>query len=663
MKIVKYLIVFLSFCINLAFAAEKQPDAVDKILDAADNKPNRVILLIWDGLRPDVITKENTPVLYRLRNSGTNFTDHHSSYPTVTMNNANSFATGDYSGDTGFYGNQIWRPSILGNNQPVSVEDEGILDKLDKAQEGSPLMYVETLLQIAQKNGLKTAQLGKDAPAILQNYKPYDKNIILTSTKIYPQTFLKLLQEKGYKLPSKFSNKALPLEDNLFKKKKMIELTSLDGKIPLNKISDPTQAHEANYKNSNEYLMAIYIREILTNYKPDLSVIWLNEPDSTAHTYGIGTNAYYRALKNQDQLLGSLLFSLNKMGFASNTNVIIASDHGYSNVSGDYNIFPLREINSGKINEISKNGSSTSGYIRVADLLTKAGFTAYDGEGCIYNPSMGGILSDRSLVNKIEIDNDGKVCGGSKGRLYTSKSYIVPKELNKGDIIVADNSGSVYLYIIDKDDETTKKLVRFLQSRLEFDGVFIDQAYGYIPGTLPMNIIKFNDKIQERNPDILVSLSHDSQQSLNALKGTAYTSNNSIRGSHGTLSRYDIHNTLIALGPDFKQEYESNLPSANVDVPVTLAKILNLPFDNRVGRPLLEGITNSGVKPSDYELKYSKLQPNKPATGLNMPRLDSLSQKEFYTDRDNYTFVLNTKELSYKGKDYLYLDSGKALRY
>ena len=70
----------------------------------------RVILFVWDGMRPDSITEADTPNLAALKRDGTFFSDNHSSYPTFTMMNAAAFATGSFSGKSGFYGNSLWRP-------------------------------------------------------------------------------------------------------------------------------------------------------------------------------------------------------------------------------------------------------------------------------------------------------------------------------------------------------------------------------------------------------------------------------------------------------------------------------------------------------------------------------------------------------------------------
>src|SRR3954470_24007740 len=86
----------------------------------ANRKPGEgplrnVLVIVWDGLRPDFVGAD-TPNLAALRDSGVEFTDHHSTYPTFTMMNAASLATGSYPGSTGFYGNVVWQPGAQGKD-------------------------------------------------------------------------------------------------------------------------------------------------------------------------------------------------------------------------------------------------------------------------------------------------------------------------------------------------------------------------------------------------------------------------------------------------------------------------------------------------------------------------------------------------------------------
>ena len=85
----------------------------------------KVIIYVWDGLRPDSVNQLDTPNLYALRDEGVNFLDNHSTYPTFTMMNAASFATGAFGGATGYYGNTLWQPTARGSdsaNHPVDYQ-------------------------------------------------------------------------------------------------------------------------------------------------------------------------------------------------------------------------------------------------------------------------------------------------------------------------------------------------------------------------------------------------------------------------------------------------------------------------------------------------------------------------------------------------------------
>ena len=143
----------------------------------------RVIVMVWDGLRPDSIDPSLTPQLARLRDThGVSFKEHHAVYPTFTMMNAAALATGARSFRHGFYGNIEYQPGPAGKNargaaidfsQPIFTEDYGVLQSLDtfyRAQ-GSALLRVPTLFQAAQAAGLRTVVLGKSGPAFLQDYR------------------------------------------------------------------------------------------------------------------------------------------------------------------------------------------------------------------------------------------------------------------------------------------------------------------------------------------------------------------------------------------------------------------------------------------------------------------------------------------------------------
>src|SRR5204863_575058 len=47
-------------------------------------------------------------------------------------------------------------------------------------------------------------------------------------------------------------------------------------------------------------------------------------------------------------------------------------------------------------------------------------------------------------------------------------------------------------------------------------------------------------------------------------------------GTHATLSRFDMHNTLVAAGPDFRRDQTDDLATGNVDLAPTILQILGI---------------------------------------------------------------------------------------
>ena len=107
---------------------------------AAGTPTKKVIVFVWDGLRPDSVSQADTPNLYALKMAGVDFQDNHSTYPTFTMMNSAAFATGSFPQTTGFYGNTLYAPGATGANSgggaqdfvdPVFTEDYAVLQDLD----------------------------------------------------------------------------------------------------------------------------------------------------------------------------------------------------------------------------------------------------------------------------------------------------------------------------------------------------------------------------------------------------------------------------------------------------------------------------------------------------------------------------------------------------
>src|SRR3989475_8921423 len=120
----------------------------------AGSTARRVIIFVWDGLRTDDLTPEITPNYFALARSGVIFADHHAVYPTFTMMNSASIATGTYPGVHGFYGNVVYAPLARGKNAKGAdidfsatafIEDFGVVEAVRELYQGK-LTLVSTML-------------------------------------------------------------------------------------------------------------------------------------------------------------------------------------------------------------------------------------------------------------------------------------------------------------------------------------------------------------------------------------------------------------------------------------------------------------------------------------------------------------------------------------
>ena len=142
--------------------------------------------------------------------------------------------------------------------------------------------------------------------------------------------------------------------------------------------------------------------------------------------------------------------------------------------------------------------------------------------------------------------------------------------------------GSVYLYVGEHDAETTARLVKFLQGS-DFAGVILTRDG--LPGTFPLQAAHIDSA---EAPDVAVALRWTDDKNAQGLPGEVVCDGGARpgQGTHASLSRFDLHNTLIANGPDFAAGLRDDAPSSNADLAPTIAAILGLPvtvpFDGRV---------------------------------------------------------------------------------
>jgi arylsulfatase A-like enzyme len=670
----------------------------------------RTIIMVWDGLRPDSVNATDTPNLYALRQSGVNFSDNHSTYPTFTMMNSSSFATGSFPKTSGFYGNTFWTPPQSANNaipagsgasgsaqdyqDPVFTEDYAVLTTLNDYY-GGQLLLVKSLFATAQAAGLTTATIGKSGAAYLQDLGK--GGVFLDENTVQPRSLVTELQGAGIALPANVVKNyagadAVTLAANNGNPTARagyvtFNTTAYDpnGKVTIAARDSADTTQGAPEDAANKYMMSVYTQYILPQKKPMLSLIWFRTPDNVEHGYGPGSANMKAGLRSQDARLGELIAALRANGMDSSTNIVVVSDHGHSSVSGPVSTFPLRAITASTtvpsggvsgaaIGAADPNGFSFSGDVRSADLLTYRGFAAYDGSGCSTS-AMYGLTAAGKPVIPVNVDTTGSLCGSANAKYQAISAGLAkpvasfkvpaPGNLPANGIVVAANGGSDYFYVPGHDAATIQKLVTFLQQREEYGAIFVDSRYGSIPGTLSMAQVNLENAKRQNNgqPDVVVSFNWDYNTSVQGMPGIEFESVGGQRGMHGSFGIADVHNTLIANGPSFQANKVVTTPSGNVDVAPTVAYLLGLSMPQADGRVLNEGLATPAAKDVPT-VTPSTVTPAAAATGLTfeLPTDPTGAAKDTALTKGTYNIELSVKDLTVGGKSYRYFDSARAVR-
>ena len=142
-------ILLLSFFTHISLA---------ELPENLDGKAKLIILFVIDGLRPDLITEDLTPNLYKLKMEGVFFENSHAVFPTVTRVNSAAIATASYPIHSGIVSNSIFIPEINATSSFSTGEYQNLL-KLDSLTDGK-LLLSKSWAQRLVENGLKPAAIG-----------------------------------------------------------------------------------------------------------------------------------------------------------------------------------------------------------------------------------------------------------------------------------------------------------------------------------------------------------------------------------------------------------------------------------------------------------------------------------------------------------------------
>ena len=490
-----------------------------------------VVVVVWDGMRPDYVSAQYTPALNELARLGTFFKKHHGSYVTSTEVNGAALATGMYPDHSGIMANAQYRPELSWQS---SYGTEGF-DAIRRGDllSGGHYLKAATLAEILQQAGYPTITAGAKPVVLLHDRAPKKlgtaptNSVTLFRGQTQPRAILQTLVDIPGVGPfpqeptAPDTTQARLLRWTKSGRDKI--LTWLSGKPktpPMSRLVDA-------------WTTRALVQGLWKEGVPKYTLLWLSEPDASQHESGVGSANAEAGMEQSDKNLALVIKTLKEKGVFERTDLLVVSDHGFSTVDRGPNL---------------------------VKALKRASFVA-----------------DTQFSNP-----------------------------EPGDVMVVNLGGSTALYVFEHDQPTIRRLVDFLQES-DFVGVIFSSIS--IEGTFPLS--RAHLEAPQGAPDVLVSMRWSPDKNdwgapglVTAAEGTRG------HGAHASLSRFDLHNTLIATGPDFKKGFVSELPSGNVDLAPTVLAILGVPqpspMDGRVLTEALVGGEHAPLKAVQETLEASR---------------------------------------------------------
>jgi len=247
----------------------------------------RVVVVITDGMRRDLVTEGYTPRLAGFRRRAVQFMLHRSVFPSATRVASASVATGC----------QPARHELQGNS--LALLEDGVLVRYDT---GRP-----DFLQ--QKRRVTGTSLG--VPTLAERVQHHGGAITMSNAS--PGAAY-VHDPDGYGFVYNHAGSFGP------------------GRIP---VPDADALRSTSDLAGDRMVTRRFITEILIERRPALAVLWLHEPDKTQHAAALGSPEHLAVLRQTDEHVGWVIDAVDKLREAGDDVLLVTgADHGHQTVVG-----------------------------------------------------------------------------------------------------------------------------------------------------------------------------------------------------------------------------------------------------------------------------------------------------------------------------------------
>ena len=437
----------------------------------------RVLIVVFDALRPEFVTPELMPNLSAFAERGVHYRNSRSTFFTETRVNQSAVITGCMPHKHGIVANKFFDPALL----PDNVLDTGDDVSLEAAfaNANGPIFGVPTMGEILARAGCSYASLSAGTPG---------GGRLIHHTAEANGMFRLAMRRPEAASPGRVYER----------------VRERCGDLP---------TYERPAIAWITHACDIYLDFVEPDLRPDVMLLWLCEPDETFHYHGIGSAPSLQTIAHVDAQFGRLLDHHRNAIQTGELQIVAMSDHGQITIEGDR--------------------------LDIVARLNDAGFRAGQRPGA---------------------DVDIVFAGANAGGLWVREG----------------------------NSEIVSKVVDWLCSQNWCGPVLTRER---ISGALLLKDVRLD---HPRAPDIAFAMAAHDGANAHGISGVSqhdapYPSGG---GSHGGLSRHELHNFLALGGADFKVSGDiQHLPAGNIDIMPTVLHLLGIDHRGDVdGRILVEAL-------------------------------------------------------------------------
>jgi hypothetical protein len=447
------------------------------------------------------------------------------------------------------------------------------------------------MLALARAHGYNTAAVGKAGPVAIQ-----DVTTIAPRARSYPPPSSAIIIDDSTGTPA-----GLGLPARLADRLARLNLPSdaparTNGYSATSRYSNGfsgdrnTPGTRAANVIQQQWFADVTTRAILPLFaeepgKPFAVLFWSRDPDGTQHNQGdsfgvvspgINGDSSRLAIQNADRTLRQLLDWLDaNPAIKANTNLVVTSDHGFATIS-------RRDIDAQGRTTASEAASheyvGQNGRVDSEKGTLPSGFLAIDlALGLrtnLFDPARRAGPNNPLPYAKLRLESD-------RWEHPARGDGLIGADVRRPDAadataIVAANGGSDLIYVPDGSAATVSRIVALLTTYDYIGGIFVDDKFGMLPGTLPLSAIGLVGSSRLPRPAIVVAFKVfylDPADILTAVQIADVTLQQG-QGMHGGFGRDSTFNNMAAIGPDFRSTFENTAPMSNADIVPTLAHVL-----------------------------------------------------------------------------------------